>query len=152
MGLVQPVWRDEEYAAPRREQRPESRPDPGAAFEREALAMNGRELVPMAGVVLVVGAILALLLLYLTAFGRLTAQGARSQHLGSEIQQLREINTGLAGDVAQLSRKERIEQEARGLGLQPVAPAETHAFELPAGSVDPVPTDAATRHAQLLVP
>jgi cell division protein FtsL len=151
MGLVQPVWRDEEDLRPTRE-RPVSRPDPGAAFEREALEMNGRELVPMAGVVLVVGAILALLLVYLTAFGRMTAQGARAQQLGSEIQQLRAVNTGLAGDVAELSRKERIEQEAWVLGLQPVGPAETHAFELPAGAVDPSEAAAASRHAQLIVP
>ncbi len=107
-------------------------------------------MVPMAGVMLVVAGVLTLLLLYLTAFGRMTAQGAYSQGLGADIRQLREGNTGLAGDVAALSRTERIEQEALGLGLQPVAPAQTHA--LPTGAVEPVAPVAASRHARVMVP
>jgi len=154
MGMVQPVWGESEFASQRVERATppparEPRDDPGAAFDRRPVEMNGKELVPIAGVVLVVAGVLALLLLYLTTFGRLTAQGSYLQGLGSDIKTLRETNTGLAGDVAELSKTERIAQEARTLGLQPVAPAQTHA--LPAGAVE-LPADEGIRHAQVVLP
>lgn len=152
MGMAEKAWSEQEMAARRRATRPETsaarpRDDLGAAFDRGPMEMNRRELVPMAGVMLVVAGVLAFLLLYLTGFGRLTAQGAYSHRVGADIRALRETNTALAGDVIERSKTERIEHEARVLGLQPVTPAQTH--PMPAAAVDPV---GDRRQAQLMVP
>lgn len=134
MGLAERVgpyqehpYRGRQESSPRPGQ-PRRPADPGAALDRQPVAMSGRELVPMAGVVLVVCAVLALLLMYLTAFGRLTAQGAYSQRLSADIRELESTRAGLAGELVALSKTDRIAREARVMGLQPVAPAQTHAI------------------------
>lgn len=136
MGLAQPAYREPEE--PRRETA--ARRDPTAGFERAALPLSARELLPMAAILLLISAVAAVTIFYLTAFGRLTAQGAREQQLEREISQLQSFNQGLAGDIARLQRRDRLEREARRLQLAPFSSADTHRIELPPGVLDAAPS------------
>ena len=147
MASVQPVrqpdrWPEErpdsasrrEAAAPRRDSG-EAR-DPGAGFERRPLPLSGRELLPMVIILMLISGLTAVTILYLTAFGKVTAQGARKAQIERQISELQQVNTGLVGEVARLQRRDRLEREARRLGLQPFTPEQTQKFELPAGALD----------------
>lgn len=144
MGSAMPAYRNE-YAVPDPEA-PKAH-DPAALFERPAARLTARELLPMAAILLLVSALAAVIIVYLTAFGRLTAQGAREQQLDRQISQLRGFNAGLVGDVARLQRRDRLEREARRLGLAPLEPDRTERLEVPAGALDPVQPAAPRRQA-----
>lgn len=146
MGLAQPAYPPRPETTTTRA-RPQPR-DPAAGFERRALPLDGRELLPMAFILLLISAITAATILYLSSFGSLTARGNREQQLDHAISQYRGTNAGLAGEVAELQRKDRIEREARRLGFPPVKAADTMPMEVEPGAVDafePAPAPAKTR-------
>ncbi|MCC7491238.1 MAG: hypothetical protein IT204_02775 [Fimbriimonadaceae bacterium] len=109
---------------------------PESGLERRAAPLSGRELLPMGLTLMLIGAIAALLILYLTAFGRLSAQGARAAELDREIREISQQNQGL--HVARDGRRQqdRLEREAQRLGLVPAGAVGVQRVEVPAGYLE----------------
>lgn len=131
MGLEQ-RWLDDDWqtsAAPRPKVRVKPR-DGGTALDRRAVPLTTAELLPMAGILILVSLFTALLLLYLTSFARLSAQGSLDRQLQHRLGAVRQQNHRLEGEIAQLGRAERIEREAERLGLLPLAPQQTDRLSL----------------------
>lgn len=130
---------------PPRERRPES------GLERQAAPLSARELLPMGLILMLIGAIAALLILYLTAFGRLSAQGARAAQLEQEIREVSQQNQGLHVSLDGRRQQERLEKEAQRLGLVQVGPVAVQRVEVPSGyleAAEPVTGQAAAAPVQ----
>ena len=134
MGMAEPT-RWYEPPEPRRTER-EDVQSPPAPREYRAVAMRRSELLPMAAILLMVSGLAALLIVYLTALGRMTAQGVREQQVDRHNSTMERQNEILKGRIAQGTRRTLIEQEARRLGLTAVTPNQMERVDLPPGALD----------------
>lgn len=124
MNSPQPKIYDETITV-RLPQLPAGVSDGRSAFDRDAVPMSAVELMQMAGTLLIVSLIAALLLFYLASFGRLSAQGKIEQKLDQRLGAIREQIDRVDVDLQELTRYERVAQEAERLRLVTFDPAHT---------------------------
>jgi hypothetical protein len=98
-------------------------------------AVARQDLVALAVIGLLVSGCGGMGVLYLTAFARLTAQGARLVDLDSRAGAVGSSNVVLLGEVTKLTRRDRVEREGPRLGLVALPPADTHRLRLSAAPV-----------------
>lgn len=87
--------------------------------------------------------------LYLTAFARLTAHGAKLEQLVSERQATELQNAALFGQVTQLTRPDRVKREAERIGLKLLAPADAEKVRLSAVPAAHAPVAGGARPARV---
>jgi hypothetical protein len=116
---------------------PPSRPQPPVDWRPAAPAPAPRltrpDLGRLAAITLCIAGLGAVGVVYLTAFAKLTAQGARITELDRSLAQAQVESNNLRGEIEGATRRDRVEREAQRLGLVllPAGDAQTIATAAP---------------------